>query len=126
MWQTIRLFLLAEGASFILAGLIHRGVLVSGYEHGPAATAETVIGVVLLAALGLTWVWPARTRLIGIVAQAFALLGTLVGLFTIAVGVGPRTAPDLLYHAAIVVALVWGLLVAARTPAGAAREATGR
>jgi hypothetical protein len=38
-------------------------------------------------------------------------LGTLVGAFTIAFGVEPRTVPDLVYHAAIL-ALVWGLVVA--------------
>ncbi len=122
MRQTIRRFLLFEGASFAIAGSIHRGVLVDGYQHREAAIAESVIAVVLLVGLGLTWVWPARTRLIGLAAQAFALLGTLVGVFTIAIGVGPRTAPDLAYHLAIVVALVWGLVVAARAPADATRR----
>jgi uncharacterized membrane protein YqgA involved in biofilm formation len=122
MRQTIRLFLLFEGASFAIAGLIHRGVLVDGYRHREAAIAEGVIAVVLLVGLGLTWAWPARTRPIGLAAQAFALLGTLVGVFTIAIGVGPRTVPDIAYHLAIVVALVWGLVVAARAPADATRR----
>ena len=69
----------------------------------------------LLAGLALTWAWPAWTRSIGLIAQALALLGTLVGAFTIAVGIGPRTAPDLAYHAAILAALAGGLVVAART-----------
>jgi len=42
------------------------------------------------------------------------LLGTLVGLATIAIGVGPRTAPDIAYHVAIAAILVWGLAVARR------------
>jgi hypothetical protein len=42
----------------------------------------------------------------------------VVGLLTIAVGVGPRTAPDLVFHAAILAVLAWGLVVAARAPAG--------
>ena len=122
MRQTIRLFLLFEGASFVVAGLVHFGVLVDGYQHRPAAVAETTVGVVLLVGLGLTWLLPARSRLVGIAAQAFALLGTLVGAFTIAIGVGPRTVPDVAYHLAIVVALVWGLVVAARAPADATRH----
>ncbi len=121
MRQTIRLFLLLEGASFVVAGLVHAGVLVDGYAHREASIAESVIGVVLLAALGLTWVWPARTRTIGLAAQGFALLGTLVGVFTIAIGVGPRTVPDIAYHVAILAALAWGLVVAARVPADGAR-----
>jgi uncharacterized membrane protein YjjP (DUF1212 family) len=47
-------------------------------------------------------------------AQGFAILGTLVGLFTIAIGIGPRTVPDLVFHAGIVVVLVWGLIVTTR------------
>jgi hypothetical protein len=114
MRQTIRLFLLLDGASFIVAGLIHAGVLLGGHEHSPAALAESCIGGVLLAGLALTWVRPARTRPIALAAQAFALLGTLVGAFTIAIGVGPRTVPDIAYHLAILVALAWGLVVARR------------
>lgn len=112
----IRLFLLLQGASFVVASLVHRGVLIEGYEHDKAAVAEAVIGAVLLGGLVLTWVREASTRTIGLSVQGFALLGTFVGLFTIAIGVGPRTAPDLAYHAAIVAALVWGLVVARRTP----------
>lgn len=111
----IRLFLLLQGASFACAALVHFGVLLDGYQHRKAATAESVIAAVLLAGLALTWARAASTRTIGLAVQAFALLGTFVGLFTIAIGVGPRTAPDLAYHAAIVAALIWGLVVAART-----------
>jgi hypothetical protein len=54
---------------------------------------------------------PASTRTAGLAGQAFALLGTLIGVFTIAVGVGPRTTPDTAYHIAIVVVLIWGLVI---------------
>ncbi len=43
-----------------------------------------------------------------IAAQAFALLGVAVGFLTIVVGVGPRTAPDVVYHLAIAAVLAWG------------------
>jgi hypothetical protein len=52
--------------------------------------------------------------LAGLIGQAFALVGTLVGLFTIAIGVGPRTAPDVTYHVIILVVLAWGLVVTLR------------
>ncbi len=108
------LLLLLEGSSFVVASLVHRGLLVDGYAHGKAAIAETVIGAVLLAGAAGARARPARARAIGLTAQGFALLGTAVGLFTIAVGVGPRTAPDLAYHAAIVSVLVAGLVALAR------------
>jgi hypothetical protein len=47
-------------------------------------------------------------------AQGFALFWTLVGIVTIAVGIGPRTAPDIVYHIGIVGVLVWGLVAARR------------
>ena len=122
MNQTIRRFLLLEGASFAVAALVHSGVLVADYAHRQASIAETVIAVVLLGSYVLTWVWPAHTRMLGLAAQTFALLGTLVGVFTIAIGVGPRTLPDIAYHLAILVVLAWGLAVAAGAPAAGTRQ----
>jgi hypothetical protein len=46
--------------------------------------------------------------------QAFALLGTSIGIYTIAIGIGPRTIPDITFHLAIVIALISGLVVTAR------------
>jgi hypothetical protein len=114
MTRAIRLFVFVEGAAFIAAALTHFGLLVGGYEHQKAGTAESVIGIVLLVGLALTWARPESTREIGLAVQAFALLGTLVGIFTIAIGVGPRTAPDIAFHIGIIIVLAWGLTVTAR------------
>ncbi len=94
MTRVTRLFVLIEGITFIIAALTHFGVLIGGYEHHLAGRAESVIGIVLLAGLALTWIRPAWTRGIGLAVQAFALFGTFVGIFTIVVGIGPRTVPD--------------------------------
>ncbi len=114
--RAIRFFLLFEAATYVGAALVHFGILIGGYEHRAAGTAESVIAAVLLAGLATTWLTPAVTRGTGLAAQTFALLGTLVGLFTIAIGVGPRTVPDLAYHVSIVAVLIWVLVVAKRTP----------
>jgi hypothetical protein len=114
----VRRFLIGETAAFALASLIHRGHLVAGYEHGHAATAESVIAAVLVAGLVLTWVAPHWMRAIGLAAQGFALFGTLVGVFVIIKGVGPQTGPDIAYHAAMVVMLIVGLVVTARARRG--------
>ena len=116
MMRTIRLFLLFEAAAFAVAALVHGGTLVGGYEHRGARIAETVIAAVLFGGLLATWIWPAAVRGIGLTAQGFALFVTMIGVFMIAIGVGPRTVPDVIYHAAIVIVLVFGL-VAARRPA---------
>jgi hypothetical protein len=114
MTRAIRLFVFIEGAAFIAAALTHFGLLMDGYEHQKAGTAESVIGIVLLVGLALTWIRPGSTRAVGLAVQAFALLGTLVGIFTIAIGVGPRTVPDITFHIGIVLVLAWGLIITAR------------
>src|SRR6266540_3114859 len=114
MTRTIRILLLVEAATFVVASLIHSGWLVAGYQHHQARIAEGVIAVVLLAAVVVSWIHPAWTRRTGLVGQGFALLGTLVGVFTIVVGVGPRTVPDVVYHVGILVVLALGLRVTAR------------
>jgi hypothetical protein len=114
MTALVRSFLSLEASVFGAAALIHAGVLVAGYEHAKARTAETVIALALVAGLMATIMAPRSSRGIGLAAQSFALAGTLVGLLTIAVGVGPRTALDLTLHAAMVALLVSGLLLVAR------------
>ncbi|MGO7580890.1 hypothetical protein ACC699_40750, partial [Rhizobium ruizarguesonis] len=54
-----------------------------------------------------------------ILAQSFALLGTLVGAFTLAVGVGPQTTLDYITHAVMILLLVTGLVWLARSRSGA-------
>jgi hypothetical protein len=110
MTQTIRLFMFLEAIAFSLAALTHFGVLIDGHQHHKAGTAESVIALVLLLGLALSWTRPASVRVVGLSGQGFALLGTLVGIFTIAIGVGPRTVPDIVFHICIVVVLVSGLV----------------
>ncbi|MGH2451887.1 MAG: hypothetical protein ACRDGE_11595 [Candidatus Limnocylindria bacterium] len=115
--DTIRRFLLIEGVAFILAGLIHFGVGFTGYENSAAARPETVIGTVLLVALALSWAFPAATRGLAIAAQAFALLGTLVGIYGIyltIIGIGRSTVLDIAFNIGILLTLIAGLIVAVR------------
>lgn len=124
MTRTIRRFLLLEAGAFLAASLVHSGYPVTGYEHAQARIAEGIIGLVLLAGLACTWARPAWTRGVGLAVQGFALLGTLVGAFTIAVGIGPRTAPDVVFHAGLVILLVWGLALTARARSSSSEPAT--
>ena len=86
-------------------------MLIAGYEHQKACIAEGVIALVLLTGRDIDLDPAGVDTYGGTGRQAFALLGTLIGVFTIAVGVGPRTAPDIAYHIAIVVVLIWGLVI---------------
>jgi hypothetical protein len=112
--RTLRAPLLFEAATFATASLIHFGAVLDGYDHRKAGTAEAVIAAVLVAGSVLSLGGPARARTVIVAAQAFALLGVLVGLFTIAVGVGPRTGLDIAYHAFILCLLAGVLALAVR------------
>ena len=85
--ERIRTFMIIQGATFLVAVTIHFGILFKGYEHLDAGVAESVIASVLLAGLIATWIRPAAIRSIGLTAQGFALIGTFVGLVTIAIGI---------------------------------------
>jgi len=108
------MFLALEAAVFGCAALVHAGALIRGYEHVRAEIAEGVIAAVLIAGLAASLFAPGTSRPIGLAAQAFALVGTLVGLFTIAIGIGPRTAFDLVLHTTMIALLVTGLWAVAR------------
>lgn len=105
-------FLLVETTLFALASLTHGGWLLHGYEHARAATAEAVIAAVLGLGFIVSLARPEFARRTAMGVQLFAVLGVLVGLLMIAVGVGPRTLPDLLLHAVMLVTLVTGFIVA--------------
>jgi len=109
--ERIRRFLLVQAATFLFAATFHFGVLVQGYADLRAGVPESVIASVLLAGLLATWMRPGAIRGIGLAAQGFGLAGTIVGLFTILIGIGPRTVPDLVIHAAMLAELVLGLIV---------------
>jgi hypothetical protein len=120
----VRWFLAVEAAVFGSAALVHAGVLVRGYEHAAARTAESAIAFVLLVGLAASVLAPGSSRGIGLGVQGFALLGTAVGLVTIAIGVGPRTALDLTLHGVMVALLVTGLVATGRrTPVSNSRSA---
>ena len=110
----IRAFLAFEAATFILAALVHAGVQTNADPHEAAATGESVIAIALVIGLVLTWSGLTSVATIGILAQGFALFGTLVGILTIIAGVGPQSWPDIAYHVAISGVLLLGVVVASR------------
>ena len=113
--KAVRTFLSAEVLAFWMASLVHSGFLLSGYQHRAAMVAEGVIGTVLVLGLMLISVHPGSTRTVGSVVQAFALLGTLVGIFMIVIGVGPHSRLDVAFHAMFVMLLVAGTALAGST-----------
>jgi hypothetical protein len=115
IWR-VRGFLLLQIAIFLALVSIHFGLLIGGYRHRNAGTTESVIAAVLVAGLLLTWSPPPWSRGAATAAQSFGILGVLVGLFTIALGIGPRTMLDLALNAALLLTLIAGLAITLRKP----------
>ena len=115
IWR-VRGLLLLQIAIFLALVSIHFGLLIVGYRHRNAGTIESVIAAVLVAGLLLTWTPPPWSRRAATAAQSFGILGVLVGLFTIALGIGPRTTLDLALNAALLLTLIAGLAITLRKP----------
>jgi hypothetical protein len=105
---TARGFLLVQVAMFLLLVTIHFGLLIDGYYHAAAATTESVIAAVLVFGLLLTWT-PRWSRRAATAAQLFGSLGVVLGLFTFALGIGPRTILDLSLNLVLLLTLAVGL-----------------
>ena len=114
MTHQIRFYLGLETLIFVTAALIHFEVLFDGYPDPGAGIAESVIAAVLLLGLLMSLARPPWTRATGLAAQIFALLGTFVGL-TLLFVVGPRTTLDIVIHLVMVLVLIVGLVVTARS-----------
>lgn len=104
--------LAAEVVLFALASCAHAGVLLRGYEHYKAASAEGIIAFVLTVGLVGCFIRPGSARAVAMATQSFALLGTILGAFLIAIGVGPRTPADIMLHVVMLGMLTYGLATA--------------
>jgi hypothetical protein len=113
IWS-VRGFLLLQIAIFLALVSIHFGLLIGGHRHRNAGTTESVIAAVLVAGLLLTWTPPPWRRRAASAAQSLGILGVLAGLFTIALGIGPRTTLDLALNGALLLTLIAGLVITLR------------
>ncbi|MGH7571417.1 MAG: hypothetical protein ACREMK_06190 [Gemmatimonadota bacterium] len=116
-----------EAIAFMIAAVLHLGVpLPVGFDEPviiPAAIAEGLIGIFLaIAALALLasdrLAWP-----LAVAAHVFGITGVLVGTFALAVGAGPSTEANTIYHRVALAVLV-AVLVLLLTERG--RRAAGR
>ena len=99
--------MIAEAATFLVASLLHLTV-----EWEPAAAGpEALIGVVV--AVGAVFALRGR-RAVALLTTGFATLGTIVGINATVFGPGPKSVPDITYHALILTTLVVSLVLMAR------------
>jgi hypothetical protein len=112
--RAIRALLVVQIALFAYAALTHLGIISTNHRHPPAGTAESVIGAVLLIGLLGSWMAPSLIRSVAVLVQAFALLGTILGIVTIIIGIGPRSMLDAALHTSMIITLVVGLVISLR------------
>lgn len=122
MVTTLRWLMAVSAVSLLIAAALHAGLVIPG-PFDQAALYETGIAVILGVGVALTFIGPAWARWGGLAAMTAALTGACIGLFVALRGLAPDTAPDIVYHVALVGTLLLGLYVAWRVEASAdARE----
>ena len=115
IWR-VRGFLLLQIAILLSMVSIHFGLLIGGHRQRSAGTVELVIAAVLAAGLLLTWTPRPWSRRSATAVQSFGILGVLLGLSTIAIGIGPRTILDLALNATLLLTLMVGLAITLPKP----------
>ena len=122
MKQLLTTLMLANAAVFVFGALQHAGVSI-GPLHEPVIVPASIVEIIC--ALALVWgavavlrqspkAW--RAALLG---NLVAILGVAIGMVSLAVGAGPRTASNDLYHRIMLVLAAASLLVLI-VPAGRA------
>lgn len=112
--------MLGNAAIFVFGALQHSGVAI-GSLHEPVIVPASVVEV--LCALALSWSAAAVLRHSpkawrgAFIGNSVAILGVVIGMVALAVGAGPRTASNDLYHR-IMLALATAALVILLLPAG--------
>ena len=95
------LLMIANAGIFFFGGVQHAGIAVGRFHEPliiPAAIVESVCGLCLLwGAIALFRNSTRRWR-IALITNLIALGGVLLGMAALAVGAGPRTASNDLYH----------------------------
>ena len=111
----ITVLMVGEALTFLLAALLHLGIPLGFSEPRiiPAAIVEGLCGLFLA---GSTYAVFARTRLawgVALAAHLFAVAGVLLGIIALALGAGPSTVANTIYHRVILGVLVVVLVLLA-------------
>lgn len=115
MTGALRGIMAVAALSLLAAAALHAGLVIPG-PFDDAAMYETGVAAVLILGIGATFISPAWARWGGLVVTVFALAGASIGLYMALRGLAPNTAPDVVYHVALIGLLLVGVAVAWRGP----------
>jgi hypothetical protein len=105
--------MVVAAVSLLVAAALHAGLIIPG-PFDSAAPYETGVAVILLVGLGITFIGGTAARWGALAALVLALGGASIGLFLALRGLAPNTVPDIVYHVALVAALLVGIVLAWR------------
>jgi len=108
------LLMIANAALFFFGAVQHAGVPVGRFHEPaiiPAAIVESLCGLCLLwGTIALFRSWKRRWG-IALTANLVALGGVLLGIAALALGAGPRTASNDLYHRMMLILIIAAVLL---------------
>ncbi len=114
MRALLGLFMISNGALFLFGAIQHAGVAIRPF-HEPRIIPATIVEA--LCGFSLVWGTVAVLRhsndlwRVALITNLVALGGVLLGMAALAVGAGPRTSTNDLYHRVMLVLIVGSLLI---------------
>ena len=99
---------------FFFAAVQHAGLAIGKFHEPrivPATIVESLCGFFLLWGAATVLKRPTKGIRVALICNFIALCGVLLGISALAVGAGPRTASNDLYHRAMLILIGASLLV---------------
>jgi hypothetical protein len=90
-----------NAAVFLFGAVQHAGIPFGPFREPriiPAAFVETLCGLALTYAAAALFAHSLAARRLALISNVVALVGVVIGLVALAMGAGPRTASNDLYH----------------------------
>jgi hypothetical protein len=122
MKRLLTVLMLGNAAIFVFGALQHAGVAIGPLHEPliiPASIVETLCALALLWGAGAVLTGWLKARLAALIGNLVAIGGVAIGVVALAVGAGPRTASNDVYHG-IMLALALASLVILLIPTGRA------
>jgi hypothetical protein len=121
--QTVMGLMLANAALFLFGAAQHAGISIGPLREPvilPASIVETFCALCLIGGGVAVWTVSGRAWAAALAGNLAAIAGVIVGMVALAMGAGPRTASNDLYHR-IMLALAGGRCATSRANSFGAR-----
>jgi len=111
--QFVASIMLTNAALFVFGAIQHAGTPIASFHEPriiPAAIVESICALSLVLGAGAMLTRQRRAWVIAVLGNVVALSGVVLGIVALALGAGPRTATNDLYHRAMLVLIGIALL----------------